>query len=74
MPAKKYGIADTPLTPYLDEELIKEVAIAVDGSKIEKLGFSYDFPKVTPDELKKVLDDFIEKGYFPKEMSHHGKK
>jgi nucleoside-diphosphate-sugar epimerase len=71
---KKYGIADTPLTPYLDEELIKEVAIAVDGSKIEKLGFSYDYPKVTPDELKKVLDDFIEKKYFPKEMSHHGKK
>jgi len=68
---KKYGIADTPLTPYLDEELIKEQAVAVDGSRIEKLGFTYDIPKVTPDNLKAVLDDFIEKGYFPKEMSHH---
>jgi nucleoside-diphosphate-sugar epimerase len=67
---KKYGIADTPLTPYLDEELIKEQAVAVDGSKIEKLGFTYDHPKVTPDHLKAVLDDFIEKGYFPKQMSH----
>jgi len=68
---KKYGIADTPLTPYLDEELIKDQAVAVDGSKIEKLGFTYDVPKVTPDALKAVLDDFIEKGFFPKEMSHH---
>lgn len=67
---KKYGIVDTPLTPYLDEELIKDQAVAIDGSKIEKLGFSYDHPKVTPDDLKAVLDDFIEKGYFPKQMSH----
>jgi len=74
MLAKKYGIADTPLTPYLDEELIKEVNIAVDGSKIEKLGFTYDHPQVTSASLKAVLDDYIEKGYFPKEMSHHGKK
>jgi nucleoside-diphosphate-sugar epimerase len=71
---KKYGIADTPLTPYLDEELIKEQAIAIDGSKIEKLGFSYDHPKLTADALKAVLDDYIEKKYFPKEMSHHAKK
>jgi len=63
---KKYGIPDTPLTPYLDEELIKDQAVAIDGSKIEKLGFSYDHPKVTPDDLKAVLDDFIEKGFFPK--------
>jgi nucleoside-diphosphate-sugar epimerase len=71
---KKYGIADTPLTPYLDEELIKEVNIAVDGSKIEKLGFTYDHPTVTVASLKAVLEDYIEKGFFPKEMSHHGKK
>jgi len=71
---KKYGVSDTPLTPYLDEELIKDQAIAVDGSRIEKLGFSYNHPKVTADDLKAVLDDFIEKGFFPKQMSHHAKK
>jgi nucleoside-diphosphate-sugar epimerase len=67
---KKYGMHDTPLTPYLDEELIKDQAVAVDGTKITKLGFSYDHPKVTPDLLKAVLDDYIEKGFFPKQMSH----
>jgi len=65
---KKYGINDTPLTPYLDEELIKEVSVAVDGSAIEKLGFKYDHPNVTVESLKEVMDDFIKKGYFPKEM------
>lgn len=65
---KKYGINDTPLTPYLDEELIKEVSVAVDGSAIEKLGFKYDHPHVTVESLKEVMDDFIKKGYFPKEM------
>jgi hypothetical protein len=65
---KKYGIYDTPLTPYLDEELILPNALAVDGHKIEGLGYKYDHPAPTADNLKAVLQDYIEKGYFPKEM------
>jgi len=65
---KKYEILDTPLTPYLDEELIKEVNIAVDGTAITKIGFTYDYPKVTADALREVVQDFIKKGYFPKQM------
>jgi nucleoside-diphosphate-sugar epimerase len=65
---KKYGINDTPLTPYLDEELIKEFATAVDGTAITKIGFKYDIPKVTADSLREVVNDFVKKGNFPKEM------
>jgi len=65
---KKYGIADTPLTPYLDEELIKETPTAVVGTKIEGLGFKYEHPEITTALCKEVLDDFVEKGFFPKEM------
>jgi len=65
---KKYGIADTPLTPYLDEELIKETPTAVTGTKIEALGFKYEHPELTTALCKEVLDDFVAKGYFPKEM------
>jgi len=65
---KKYGINDSPLTPYLDEELIKEVNVAIDGSAILKLGFTYDFPKPTAELLKEVLQDFVKKGAFPKEL------
>lgn len=65
---KKYGINDTPLTPYLDEELIKDNAVWVDGSAIEKLGFKYDHPEVNAASLKEVLSDYVAKGFFPKEL------
>jgi hypothetical protein len=31
---KTGGIANTPLTPYLDKELLKDNALSVDGSKV----------------------------------------
>jgi len=65
---KKYGIHETPLTPYLDEELIKENSTSIDGSAIEKLGFKYDYPAPNAGLLKEVLEDYVAKGYFPKEM------
>jgi nucleoside-diphosphate-sugar epimerase len=65
---KKYGIADTPLTPYLDEELIKETPTAVEGKKILSLGFTYDYPEITADLCREVLEDFVTKGFFPREL------
>jgi len=65
---KKYQIQDTPLTPYLDEELIKETPTAVDGTRITGLGFVYDYPQITPELCREVLEDFVTKGYFPREL------
>jgi len=65
---KKYNIPDTPLTPYLDEELMKENSISVDGSAIEKLGFTYDYPAPNAGLLKEVMHDYVTKGFFPKEL------
>lgn len=38
------GIENTPLTPYLDKELLYNNGLAVDGSKVEATGFSYAHP------------------------------
>jgi len=65
---KKYHIHDSPLTPYLDEELVKENSTCIDGNAIEKLGFHYDYPAPTSELLKQVLLDYVAKGYFPKEL------
>jgi len=65
---KKYGIHETPFTPYLDEELIKDNSISIDGTAIEKQGFSYDYPAPNGALLKKVLKDYVAKGYFPKKL------
>jgi len=65
---KRYGIHDTPLTPYLDEELIRETPTAVDGKKLRQAGFTYNHPQITADLCREVLEDFIAKGSFPREM------
>jgi len=65
---KKYNIQDTPLTPYLDEELVREHSTSIDGNAIEKLGFHYDFPAPNAELLKQVMLDYVAKGFFPKEL------
>jgi len=67
---KKYNINDTPLTPYLDEELIKDNDTSVDGTAIESLGFTYTHPAPTVELLREVLLDYNAKGYFPKELTN----
>lgn len=48
------GISNTPLTPYLDQELLYNKHLHVDGRKIEATGFQYEVPCVTLDLLKEV--------------------
>jgi nucleoside-diphosphate-sugar epimerase len=63
---KEQGIVDSPLTPYLDEELLYNNSYALDGQKIvTSLGFVYDVPQLTIDQLVEVIQDFEAKKYFP---------
>ena len=43
---KEAGITNSPLSPFLDQELLDNNPLAVDGSKIEATGFKYQFPSV----------------------------
>jgi len=62
---KSRGILDTPLTPYLDEELLSKCETSINGSAIESTGFVYNRPHVTADALRDVVFDFVHKGIFP---------
>ncbi|KAJ2999906.1 hypothetical protein HDV02_001425 [Globomyces sp. JEL0801] len=63
---KAGDIQNTPLTPYLDRELLKDNALSVDGTKIEKtLGFTYTHPQVTEALLKQVIDEFVANKLWP---------
>merc|ERR1711977_218537 len=42
---KDANILMTPLTPYIDQELLYSNALSIDGSAVESLGFSYKVPK-----------------------------
>jgi len=65
---KAKGIVNTPLTPYLDEELLYNNSYSVDGTKITKTGFAYKKPTMTEADLKETLDYFIALGFFPKDL------
>jgi len=62
---KSKGITNTPLTPYLDEELLYNTSLSIDGSKITKTGFQYKYPKMDDGLLREVVQYFVELNFFP---------
>lgn len=48
------GIINTPLSPYIDQELLYNKHLNIDGSKIEGTGFSYELPRVSLELLREV--------------------
>jgi hypothetical protein len=55
---KDDSITATPLTPYLDKELLKDNEMSINGQKIASFGFTYETPKMTTELLQQVIDDF----------------
>jgi len=63
---KSKGITNTPLTPYLDKELLYNNSLSIDGSKITKaIGFTYEVPEMKKEHLIEIIKDFIEVKAFP---------
>ncbi|KAN0022737.1 hypothetical protein ACTFIU_005473 [Dictyostelium citrinum] len=63
---KAKGIENTPLTPYIDQELLSNTHLSVDGSAIEAIGFKYDHPEITEALIREQIDYFINQNLFPK--------
>jgi len=61
------GIASTPLTPYLDPELLYNNSFSVDGSAIEATGFKYSYPNVTEELVREMMQYYVEQNLFPVE-------
>jgi len=62
---KKAGILNTPLTPYLDQELLYNNSFSIDGSAVESLGFSYQYPQMTEALLREQLNYYVNQNLFP---------
>ncbi|GLD92701.1 hypothetical protein PINS_up001280 [Pythium insidiosum] len=65
----EHGINNTPLSPYIDKELLQHNHLFIDGSKIESTGFSYAHPTVDMAELRRVVEAMIAQGIFPPILS-----
>eukprot|EP00053_Salpingoeca_punica_P007018 m.65000 g.65000 ORF g.65000 m.65000 type:complete len:366 (+) comp13961_c0_seq2:365-1462(+) len=59
------GIANTPLSPFLDQELLYNNSLSVDGTKVESLGFTYSHPEPTVDDLRAVVQSYVDLKLFP---------
>eukprot|EP00005_Dracoamoeba_jomungandri_P004171 CAMPEP_0174257374 /NCGR_PEP_ID=MMETSP0439-20130205/6519_1 /TAXON_ID=0 /ORGANISM="Stereomyxa ramosa, Strain Chinc5" /LENGTH=326 /DNA_ID=CAMNT_0015340439 /DNA_START=206 /DNA_END=1186 /DNA_ORIENTATION=+ len=62
---KEANILSTPITPYLDKELLYNHQLAVDGTKIEDTGFTYDYPVMTEELLREQIQYFVDQNLFP---------
>lgn len=56
----KDGVANTPLSPYIDQELLYNKHLHIDGTKIENVGFVYEVPRLTVDLLREVCVCIVE--------------
>jgi len=59
------GIKFTPLSPYLDKELLTNNPVFIDGSAIESLGFKYSNPDITKELLQEEIKYFVDQKIFP---------
>lgn len=62
---QQYKINNTPVSPFIDQELLQDCNLSISGSAIEKEGFKYKNPKITEDLLKEQILEHIKNNYFP---------
>jgi len=63
---KNANINFTPLSPYIDKELLQNIWLYIDGTSVESTGFTYSKPKMKQEYLEEEIDYFAAQGIFPK--------
>lgn len=63
---KNSGIASTPLSPYIDIEVLYNTSLSVDGSAIEKAtGFKYEKTEITKELVEEEIKYYQDLKLFP---------
>ncbi|XP_076655053.1 uncharacterized protein LOC143360251 [Halictus rubicundus] len=61
----KDGVENSPLSPYIDQELLYNKHLYLQPGKLLNTGFTYMYPKLTKNALKEVLEDYANMKIFP---------
>jgi len=56
----------SPLSPYIDQELLYNKNLYIDGSAIEATGFKYEHPELTQAGCREMVQEYVDLGIFPK--------
>ncbi|XP_012946361.1 uncharacterized protein LOC106013961 [Aplysia californica] len=60
------NLSNTPLNPFIDQELLYNRHLHVDGSsKMAATGFSYMYPRLELASLSKIVEEYVEQGLLP---------
>ncbi|KAG2189247.1 hypothetical protein INT44_004389 [Umbelopsis vinacea] len=63
---KESNIAISPLSPYVDEELLHSHPVSVNGTLIEReTGFTYEVPYLTKEKLEEIINGYKELKVWP---------
>lgn len=55
-----------PLTPFMEEELLKDTDLSMDGSRLEELvGFKYEKPQINKELLQEVIESYKRMKWWP---------
>ncbi|XP_034235426.1 uncharacterized protein LOC117641845 [Thrips palmi] len=60
------GVENTPLTPFMDQELLYNKNLYLDGSRLKKLGFTCDVPSPNIQKLMEIVLDYADMNLFPR--------
>ncbi|RUS73108.1 hypothetical protein EGW08_019130 [Elysia chlorotica] len=63
------GIVNTPLTPFIDQELLYNKHINIDGTRIESTGFTYSHPTLELSSMREILEDYVQLGLLPASLT-----
>eukprot|EP01083_Nonionella_stella_P170188 578658_1 len=63
---RDYKITSSPLTPYMDCEILSKNYLCIDGQLIEKeLRFKYKYPQIEDVYLLEIVDEYVKQEYYP---------
>eukprot|EP00484_Ammonia_sp_Unknown_P026498 CAMPEP_0197030414 /NCGR_PEP_ID=MMETSP1384-20130603/9645_1 /TAXON_ID=29189 /ORGANISM="Ammonia sp." /LENGTH=387 /DNA_ID=CAMNT_0042459753 /DNA_START=1066 /DNA_END=2229 /DNA_ORIENTATION=- len=72
---KEFNLGSSPLTPYIDQEILTKNYLCINGAKIKKeLGFEYKYKQLDTPALQEVIDEFVKQDYLPDLKQLGGKK
>ncbi|KAL1433342.1 hypothetical protein MTO96_012638 [Rhipicephalus appendiculatus] len=64
----KDNISNTPLSPYLCQELLSDRSLCLDGSKLVGTGFTYLVPEMTKERINEIVEDYVAMNLFPRSL------
>lgn len=65
---QKDDILNTPLTPYMDQELLLHKHLNIDNSKMKSFGYQLKHPIIKRYYLEEIIRDFIAMHHFPRSL------